>query len=80
MKSSWDQDAMTLPRLVLTAEDNEFDPTTIQHWQEEGFEVAYLPFRGQRKAYVRDIERLPDELELGEKYAIVGQSRELPRK
>ena len=71
---------MSLPRLVLTAEDDEFDPATIQHWKEEGFQVSYLPFKGQCKGYIRDIDHLPDDLELGEKYAIVGPSRKLLNK
>ena len=72
MKFTWDQDTMTRPRLVLTAEADPFDPLTIQHWKEEGFEVSYLPFKGQRKEYIRELDHLPDPLELGEKYAIIG--------
>lgn len=71
---------MNRPRLVLTAEDDEFDPLIIQHWKEEGFEVSYLPFTGQRKEYIRELDHLPDPLELGEKYAIVGPSHWLHEK
>ena len=60
------------PRLVLTAEDDSFDQTTIQNWKDEGFQVTYLPFTGSRKQYEQDLHCLPDPLELGEKYAIVG--------
>ncbi|CAF9906939.1 MAG: hypothetical protein HETSPECPRED_006998 [Heterodermia speciosa] len=62
---------MTHSRVVLTAEDDAFDPVTIQSWKDEGFQVAYLPFRGRRKEYIEEINSLPDPLELGEKYAIV---------
>ena len=70
---------MSIPRLVLTAEDDNFDAITTQHWKEEGFDVAYIPYRGRRKEYVREIDHLHDalELELGEKYAIVGRSHVL---
>lgn len=69
---------MSHPRLVLTAEDDEsFDPATVRNWRDEGFQVSYLPFTGggkSRKGYERELQHLPDalELELGEKYAIVG--------
>ena len=63
---------MSRPRLVLTAEDESFDATTIQDWKDEGFQVTYLPFTGPRKQYERDLHCLPEPLELGEKYAIVG--------
>jgi hypothetical protein len=72
MKFSWSQSNMSTPRLVLTAEDESFDTTTMQNWKDEGFQVTYLPFTGSRKQYERDLHRLPDPLELGEKYAIVG--------
>ena len=65
---------MPRPHLVLTAEAEGIDPLTIQHWREEGFDVSYLPFKGQQKEYIRQIDHLPDPLELGEKYAIVGLS------
>lgn len=66
---------MTSPLIVLTADDRAFDPATITQWKEEGFQVSYLPFRGSRKEYIREIDHLPDPLELGEKYAVVGRSR-----
>lgn len=72
MKFSWSESNMSAPRLVLTAEDESFDAITIQNWKDEGFEVTYLPFAGSRKQYERDVQSLPDPLELGEKYAIVG--------
>ena len=74
MRFSWNKDDTTSPRVVLTAEDEDFDPITIRTWKEEGFQVSYLPFKGSRKEYMREIDHLPDPLELGEKYAIVGPS------
>lgn len=72
MKFSWDQKSVSTPRLVLTSDDPSSDQITTQHWKDEGFQVTYLPFTGSRKQYERDIHRLPEPLELGEKYAIVG--------
>lgn len=60
------------PRLVITSNSPDFDPTTISHWKEEGFAVAYLQYNGDAKAYRNDLQHLADPLELGDKYAIVG--------
>lgn len=73
MKFSWDSASQT-PRVVVTAEDPEFDRTTLQNWAAEGFEVSYLPFTTSRKAYIQQFQDLAESLELGEKYAIVGQA------
>lgn len=72
MKFSWN-DASQTPRVVVTAEDQEFDNTTLQNWIAEGFEVSYLPFTTNRKAYIEKFQDVAESLELGEKYAIVGQ-------
>lgn len=50
----------------------DFDPTIIDHFKEEGFDIAYLPFNGDTKYYGRQLQHLADPLELGDKYAIVG--------
>lgn len=60
------------PRLVLTSSSPDFDPTSISHWKEEGFAVAYLPYDSDAKAYRNSLQHLADPLELGDKYAIVG--------
>jgi len=60
------------PRLVLTGDSPDFDPTTLSHWKEEGFAVAYVPYDGNAKSYLNSLRHLADPLELGEKYAIVG--------
>ncbi|KAL8937465.1 MAG: hypothetical protein Q9216_004410 [Gyalolechia sp. 2 TL-2023] len=65
MKFSWN-DASQTPRVVVTAEDPEFDNTTLQDWEAEGFEVSYLPFTTSRKAYVQQFQDLAETLELGE--------------
>lgn len=78
MKFSWNNTSQQ-PRVVVTAEDPDFDATTLQHWRDEGFEVSYLPFTDTRKTYVHQLHHLADPLELGEKYAIVGQANQCTR-
>lgn len=60
------------PRLVLTSKSPDFDPTTISHWREEGFTIAYLPYDGDVKAYRNKLLHLADPLKLGDKYALIG--------
>ena len=61
------------PKLVITAQDEQFDPVTLQNWRAEGFEVFYLPFVGSREAYVHYLQHLADPLELGQDFAIIGR-------
>ena len=61
-----------VPRLVITSDTDEFDPTIISHFQEEGFQLAYLAYEGNHSEYTAKLQHLQDPLELGEKYAIVG--------
>lgn len=61
------------PRLWITSDDEEFDPTIVEHFTEEGFNVSYLPY-APGKTYVNDLKHLAEDLEMGEKYAIVGVS------
>ncbi|KAI4170972.1 MAG: hypothetical protein LQ346_008804 [Caloplaca aetnensis] len=63
MKFSWNN-ASQQPRVVVTAEDPDFDAVTLQHWRDEGFEVSYLAFTATRKAYVQELHHLADPLEL----------------
>ena len=63
----------TTPRIVLTSDTDEFDPTIISHFQEEGFQISYLEYDGNHSNYLKQLEHLEDPLELGEKYAIVGK-------
>jgi len=69
---SWNK---TIPRLVLTSDTDDFDPTTIQHFKEEGFQMSYLAYTGKKSSYTEKLQHLQDPLELGEKYAIVGKLR-----
>ena len=72
MKFSWNDSTVPRPKLVITAQDDEFDQVTIQKWRAEGFEVSYLPFTGSREDYVHYLKHLADPLELGEEFAIIG--------
>lgn len=61
------------PRLHITSDDPEFDPIILSHWKAEGYNVSYLPCNvDDVKAYKQELARLPEELELGESFAIVG--------
>ena len=66
---SW---STSVPRLVLTSDTDEFDEIIIQHFLEEGYQLAYLPYKGTHQEYNAQLQHLQDSLELGEKYAIVG--------
>ena len=72
MKFSWQSANMEHPRLIITAEDPEFDKITLRNWKDEGYNVAYLPFDAGRKAFENSLLGFADALELGETYAIVG--------
>jgi hypothetical protein len=69
MQFSWSN---SLPRLIVTSDTSDFDTDILEQWKEEGFQVAYLPYDGDKKSYHNTLQRLADPLELGEKYAIVG--------
>ena len=72
MRFPWSDSSVAQPRLVITAERDDFDQISLQNWRAEGFEVSYLPFTGSRKDYVYSLQHLADPLELGENFAIVG--------
>lgn len=59
------------PRLHIAADDDEFDPLILQHWKEEGFDVTYLPYDGNARAFKTELSHLADDLELGESYALI---------
>ena len=61
------------PRLVLTSDTDDFDDTIISHFEEEGFQISYLAYDGNKAEYLAKLQHLQDPLELGEKYAIVGK-------
>lgn len=62
------------PRLVLTSDTDEFDETIIAHFQQEGFQISYLAYSGDRKAYTTALQNLASGLDLGDRYAIVAYS------
>ena len=66
---SWNN---ALPRLVVTSDTPDFDMDILERWKEEGFQVAYLSYDGDRNDYQNKLQHLADPLELGERYAIVG--------
>ncbi|KAL8695804.1 MAG: hypothetical protein Q9224_003145 [Gallowayella concinna] len=71
MKFSWNNTSQK-PRIIIAAEEDEdCDVTAIGHWTEEGFEVSYLPLASNKKAFIQTLYDYADDLELGEKYAIV---------
>ncbi|EME42768.1 hypothetical protein DOTSEDRAFT_176049 [Dothistroma septosporum NZE10] len=59
------------PRLHVTADDDEFDSSILQHLKDEGFNVTYLPWQNGGKPYRTQLAHLADDLELGESYAIL---------
>ena len=61
--------------LIVTAEERDFDPITLQHFRDESFQVTYLPFDASAstaKGFEKTLQGLVDPLEEGGKYAIVG--------
>lgn len=61
-------------RVCITAEDAEFDTETIRNWQDEGFDVVYLPFNNGGKEYENELKSVKDGLGVGENYAVIGKS------
>lgn len=71
VRLSWNT---AVPRLVVTSDTEDFDPTIISHFEEEGFQLSYLAYEGNKAAYTSQLQHIQDSLEMGEKYAIVGTS------
>ena len=65
-------DAKRPRRLYITAEDTEFDATTIQHWKDEGFDVTYVPYDGEPKSLQQQLHKIGDSSDLGEKWGLIG--------
>ena len=61
------------PKLILTSDTDDFDEIIISHFQQEGFQISYLAYDGDHKAYNNALHHLADDLELGDRYAIVGK-------
>lgn len=64
---------LSTPRLCITAETDEFDTETLRNWQNEGFDIVYVPFENGGKDYISRINSVKDGLGVGEQYAIVGE-------
>ncbi|KAJ5779189.1 hypothetical protein N7457_006909 [Penicillium paradoxum] len=68
-------------RLILISDTAEFDTHVVHRFQGEGFDVTYLPFLGSgdaekdRKALEHAVHEKEDQLETGERYAIVAYHR-----
>lgn len=65
---------LSTPRLCITSEEEDFDRKTIRNWQNEGFEVTYLPLNEGGKEYAARLEAVKEGLRVGESYAIIGIS------
>lgn len=66
-------------RLYITSDTPSFDSHLLRRFEAEGFEVEYLPFPGGNEDIERDrkdlekiIHEREDDLEPGERYAILG--------
>lgn len=55
----------------ILSDDEEFDTVFIKHLREEGFNTIYTPFTGNVKNFTYTIQHLADDLEQGQKYAII---------
>jgi hypothetical protein len=64
---------LSTPRLCITAETEEFDRDTLRNWQNEGFDIVYVPFNAGGKDYLSRINSVKEGLGVGEQYAIVGK-------
>lgn len=67
---SW---ATVQSRLVVTSDTDEFDEEILNHFREEGYQIWYLPYTGNKATYNSQLQHLADPLELGESYAIAGE-------
>jgi len=65
------------PKVHVTSDDPEFDTIILSHLRQEGFEVHYFPYNGNVKEYKNALAHLPDDLELGESFAIIGESDQI---
>ncbi|KAJ5635600.1 uncharacterized protein N7484_008913 [Penicillium longicatenatum] len=68
-------------RLILISDTPEFDPEIIRRFRAEAFDVEYLPFmctgdaEKDRKTLENKVHMREDDLETGERYAIVAYNR-----
>ena len=64
-------------RLCITAETEDFDNETLRSWQDEGFDVVYVPYEVGEKEYITRLRSVREGLGVGENYAIIGMSLSL---
>lgn len=70
MQVSW-RTEVAHPRLIIASDTEDFDEDIFDHFRQEGFQVSYLYYDGNRNAFNNTLEHASDNLELGENYAIV---------
>ncbi|KAL4885343.1 hypothetical protein BJY04DRAFT_214672 [Aspergillus karnatakaensis] len=82
-RSSTSRPKQTTPRrLYITSDTPTFDSSSLRRFEAEGFTVEYLPFRAEsgdlerdRKELERTLHEREDDLEPGERYAVVAYNR-----
>jgi hypothetical protein len=62
-----------MPKLYITAEQDDFDELTVTEWRDEGFDVEYFSMESQGNEYLQKLKDLSRE-KMGpcEKFGIVG--------
>ncbi|EAW20536.1 dienelactone hydrolase [Aspergillus fischeri NRRL 181] len=58
-------------RVCITAETPDFDTAFIRQWQDEGFEVMYLPYNNGGKEYTSQLKSVKEGLGVGVNYAVI---------
>lgn len=65
--------------VILCADSEDFAEEVVQQWLAEGFNVIYVPFGKGGKDFVGRVQRAGENVGVGEQYAVVGTSHQLPR-
>jgi hypothetical protein len=79
-RRSWRYEEPSPRHLILISDTVQFDTHVVHRFQAEGFQVIYIPFLGSgdedkdTKVLKNIVHEKEDELENGERYAIVGAS------
>ncbi|PLN83224.1 dienelactone hydrolase [Aspergillus taichungensis] len=63
--------ASNVARLCISAETPDFDSVFLREWQDEGFEVVYIPYNGGGKEYEQQLRSVKEGLGVGENYAVL---------
>ena len=64
--------------VILCADSDDFAEEVISQWQAEGFNVVYVQFGNGGKDFVERVRRAGENTGVGEQYAVVGKSHQLP--